>query len=192
MPTVLGGGDFERIQIATENALLNHDISDQRTPDQVLFRFFKPGNNQQSSPSMNVDGSSTPVLFEVGFPYQWLLSRINLIINDTTMTSIKFGGITALTNGLILQVLDESDNELQDFLDGQTIQANRDWVPLAGVDVQFNFAAGVDLLAVRWTVARAGAPMLIPANGVVRITVQDDLEAIDFFEVMAQGVRPGA
>lgn len=181
----LSGGDLDRIQNAIERALTIDRVDLCRSADQVLFRYFKADNDQQSSPSMNVNGSSTPINFEVGFPYEWLLFRINIIIHDSAITTNTFGGLPALTNGLRILAVDANDNELQDFKDGQTIKANRDWVPLAGVDV---YTVG-DMLAIRWTIAKAGSPIWFDGGGKMRVIVQDNLSGLDFFEMMAQGIR---
>ncbi len=187
-------GDFIRLQGMVEAALIAHfgaplfASSGTRDPDEFIYSFFRPDNNPASSPDMDVDGSGTAVLFEVGFDFDWRLTRINLVINDNNMTSIKFGGLSALGNGLILQVVNAPGIEQIDFFDGLTIKANRDWHALAGVDANLDVSAGVDIFDVRWTIEKAGAPMLIPANWTVRITVQDNLTGIDFFHMMAQGI----
>ena len=187
-------GDFIRLRGEIENALIAHfgaprnPKSDTRDPDEFVYSFFRPDNDPGQSPDMNVDGSVTAVLFEVGFDFDWRLTRINVIINDNNMTSIRFGGLGALANGLILQVVNAPGIEQINFMDGLTLKANRDWHALAGVDANLDVAAGVDIFDVRWTVEKAGAQMLVPANWTMRITVQDNLLGLDFFRIMAQGI----
>jgi len=79
------------------------------TLDSPLDRAF-PSSSFVSigSKSMNVDGSTTPVLFDVGpkmLPTTlWDVVRVLFIIrDDAAMDSAKFGGITALTNGVVLR-----------------------------------------------------------------------------------------
>lgn len=59
--------------------------------------------------NMNVNGSITPVIYNISPPagVQWDINRIIIgILDDTAMDDSKFGGISSLTNGLVFRIKD--------------------------------------------------------------------------------------
>jgi hypothetical protein len=62
----------------------------------------------RTNPNLNVNGAVTPVVFQIK-PPPGKLWDINLmsasIIDDTAMDDAKFGGITALTNGVVFRTV---------------------------------------------------------------------------------------
>lgn len=70
------------------------------------YAFTAAANVTYGSMALNVDGSSTPVVFAVGAaPGTRLdITQVRIALTDNAeMDDGKFGGITALTNGLVLQ-----------------------------------------------------------------------------------------
>jgi hypothetical protein len=140
--------------------------------------------------------SDTSKTFEYTVPAgkNFYLQRVNFVIVDGSITPAKFGGLSALTNGLKIQVLSSAGAEVIDFTDGQNIKTNSDFALLAGVDSIIRPAAGDDMFPVRWTIDKAGDLKAEKGNfimgplSVFRITVQDDLSGITLFKAMIQGV----
>jgi hypothetical protein len=131
-------------------------------PSQVYFELFR---NSSLSADMNVDGSVTPVVFEVVATQRIYVQRVNFEIVDGSITPTKFAGLTALTNGVLVRIVDSDDNVLKDFLDGETIKQNSDWSLLAGSDVPITAAAGDDELPIRWTVSKGTGDALELSDG---------------------------
>ena len=116
------------------------------------------------------------------------VERINFQMIDGSMTLNKFGGLSALTNGCRVIVVDPDGTEQFDFLDGRALQANHDFALLAGVDSLIEPAAGDDSMPIRWTLSKAfGEPIELPTDWRLRFAIQDDLTGITTFRAMAQG-----
>lgn len=147
---------------------------------------------------MNVDGSVAAVNYDyvvpAGTQYKtFLFSRINFEIVDTAMQWDRFGGIIGgLTNGLLLQVLDNVNVIRQDYdTTRRPIMTNADFSPLAGIDNPLTAAAGPDAMPIRFSIFKAGRRMTLFPNWRIRVIVQDDLSAITIFRSMIQGIlRP--
>ena len=145
--------------------------------------------DNSSSIDMNIDGSVTPVPFDYVATTDVLIARSNIYIIDANPTPVQFGGIAALTNGLLIQVLDASLNALKTFSAQEPIVSNADFVGLAGTDVSFAIGAGTDSVAVRWTMNRmtGGPGMILRAGHRFRVLVRDDLTGITTFHWTIQG-----
>lgn len=160
-----------------------------RSAGKFVYEFLKNG----ASADLNIDGS-TPVNFTYTVPASktLILARFNFALVDGSMTYGKFGGLTALTNGLKLEILDtDGSTQLLDFTGGLNIKTNEDFACLAGVDAIAEPAAGDDFMPIRFTVNKAGAPMLVHEGQVIRLVVQDNLSALSHFRCMVQGIFDG-
>ena len=117
--------------------------------------------------------------------------RILPTIIDGSITITKFGGISALTNGVLVKAYDKNGAEVLDFMDGQTIKTNACWGCLAGVDTVIENAAGDDAFGVRWTIAKGMTPdgIQLYSGESIRFTIQDNLAALTDFKAMVQGVK---
>lgn len=157
------------------------------TADEFIYKYLRNG----ASPDCNVDGSLTPQVFEYVVPagkHSWLY-RINCEGHNGSITRDNFLGISALTNGLLFQVLDDQDNVLIDFTDGEGIKITTEFSALSGVDTQIDTrGGGEDGIAVRWTFERAGEPIFMKAGYKFRMTVRDDLSGISQLRWMLQGI----
>jgi hypothetical protein len=142
-----------------------------------------------STVDMNVDASGT-IAYKYTVPSGKTLEaqRINFGLVDGAMTYGKFGGLTALTNGIKVEVLDNAGGTIIDFFNGQTVKSNEDFAALAGVDAIAEPAAGDDFMPIRWTIAKAGAAMRLQENEVIQLVLQDNLSNLSYFRAMIQGV----
>lgn len=144
--------------------------------------------------AMNVNGSVSAVNFDYKVPSgtvykKFMLSRIDFVIVDGAIRWGQFGGIATLTNGLLVQILDDADVVLQHFAtDVHPIVNNEDFGGLAGADNVIILAAGDDALPVRFSIFKSGNPMALLPNWRVRVVVQDNLTGLTHFDAMVQGV----
>ena len=144
---------------------------------------------------MNVDGSGTAQNFDYKVPAgtvykRFLFSRLNIGIVDGGIGWGEFAGLGALlTNGLLLQILDDQSVVLQDFgTTADPIKANENFIDLAGADAIAVPAAGDDAFPVRFSIFKSGNMMTLLPNYSVRLVVQDDLTDLSHFHAMVQGI----
>jgi hypothetical protein len=166
--------------------------------DDVFFKLLANAADSDS-PEMNVNGASTPVNFDVTPPAGDLsrctIRRLCVAILATAIRPEWFGSVDVRTAGVGLRmvVVDADDNEVLDFLDGQTIKSNAEWPLLAGVDnpTTAPVGAGDDSFAVRWTLSNAldGKPLTLRPGERLRAIVADNLTGLTLFRIMAQGTR---
>jgi hypothetical protein len=161
--------------------------------DEFLFRAFRDG---AGNPNMAVDGSVTPVSFNVTVPANelWLVSRFGLHMIDPDIEFENFAGLGApLSNGILFHVMDDKGNVALDFLDGLPIVRTLGFAHLSPDGVEFaqnKQGAGLnDSISVRWSLVRTGYSLWLPAGYSVRITVRDNLSPVDHFNAVAQGRR---
>ena len=158
-------------------------VSTAKESDAFIFEFFRNG----ASRDMNVDGT-TPVNFDWVAAVDTNVERINFFIQDAGILPAKFGGLAELSTGCLIKALDtDGATVIKDFYDGETIKTHQEFNLLAGVDTGTTAATGDDVAPTRWTIANAGAKLLLLANQRIRFTVQDDLSALTKFYAMLQG-----
>jgi hypothetical protein len=142
--------------------------------------------------NMNVVGSlASPVIFEIDPPVGtiWQFTRVMLSITDqTAMDDAKFGGITALTNGVSLRATTEA---------GRTVvfanwKSNSDMkLDMYDVDYSTKAPSGFFGLNGRWTFTKA--EVVAELNGdaspvqKLEILIQDNLSGLDTFYMRGQG-----
>ena len=156
-----------------------------------IFSYFRNGE----SADMNVDGSSTAVSFRHSCAQvadnvgkKQAIERINFSLQDASIRLNRFGGIAALTNGLIIQAVDEFGS-ITDFTDDVPITTLGEFSNLAGIDSVAIAASGDDNWACRWTISKSGSPLYLKEGEYIEILVQDDLSDLTSFRAMAQGIN---
>jgi len=104
------GPDGTIVEVSPHQSLAVHNIpaplEAENTPNRV--RYYK---DLTTLSGMNVDGSSTPVEFEIiadtdGDIY---LQQLTIVIADTAVSHNDFGNISALTNGWDLEVHEQGN-----------------------------------------------------------------------------------
>ncbi len=138
---------------------------------------------------MDVNGSSTPVSFQVVVPAGkvGIISRVVFHMVDGGMTWAEFGGITALSNGVLVRARDSNDDVLLDFMDGAALTSNSMFAHLAGVDAFLSVEAQDDAFSVRWSLFKTGYVPYLTAGQYLELLVQDNLSAITHFQAILQG-----
>jgi hypothetical protein len=159
-------------------------------PGDMIYAYLTEVSGASGGDTENMNPAAalgTPSIYEVDVGIHWLLNRITLGLLGSNPTSVKFGNIGALTNGVKIEIVDANGATLQDFTGGRPPKRNADFNYLTGVDTVIELTVGLDFVRVRFTIARAGSDMLVVPGNKLRFTIQDDLSAIDEFRAMGQG-----
>lgn len=141
------------------------------------------------SEDMTVNGSVTPVQFEVTSATRdvFINRMIGEIKDGGVWAAEDYGSLTALTNGVKLEVLDASDNVLLDLLDGDTIKYNAEWNAVC-YDAQIvTYGSGDTILVFRWTFAKDGQPLHLAPTERLVMTIQDNLTTLSEQEMSVRG-----
>ena len=147
-----------------------------------------------SSKNMNVDGSVTPVVFELRTGSPSIPSKIDItrmIFVCTTASAIdlnKFGDIVGgLRNGIVFR---STDGEIRNIFN---VKTNHD---LSGLMYDFtvyeasNPAQGIDGFTARLTFSgqnKIGVVLRVDEGDNLQLIVQDDLSSLDNFEIILEG-----
>lgn len=138
------------------------------------------------SDELNVDGSSTPVNFTAEPPAgkNMIVYRLLLVMEDASMSWVKFAGRSALANGVIIYVTEDG---VERNIVTDPIKTNRDYVWNC-YDVEIDNATTA-ILRMRWTFSRAGTVLVLKdaESDNFRIAVNDDLTSVSYFKATIQG-----
>lgn len=175
-------------------ALVTAVVGDAITVDSPLdFAFTDSANGRRGKHNMNVDGSGAPVVFRITPEalengHSWDVVRINMTITDgTSMDDSTFGGIGALTNGVVCRKKD--GNYHNQF----NIKSNEDWATEA-FDAVYADRKPSGFFGYRarrtWGgQTKAGVVIRLSAtdNEQFEILIQDDLQGLVSFYIKVQG-----
>lgn len=151
-----------------------------------LRRYLKESGG---SVEMAVDGSSTAVNFELapGATEVFRVESIAFVVKLASAADFdKFGDLTALGNGLLVQTIDSDDSEIVDLLGGQAIKENFDLLSVGSLALKSG--AGSDGLQ---AVITPAVPIRLDgaASELLRVTVQDNLTGLTRFRAFVNGVK---
>lgn len=139
--------------------------------------------------NMAVSGSpASPIIYEIKPPVDevWHITRILILITDqSVMDDSKFGGITALTNGVVLR---QNNNGTISTI--TKWKANSDMTEdMFDVVYSDKAPAGFYGLRGRFTFTKAGSIVRLDGNlnQSLQITIQDDMTDLNIFRIKAQG-----
>lgn len=138
----------------------------------------------------NVNGSSTPVLFEYEAPESsiFLERMIISIIDFGAHDAALYGNGIILTNGIKVEVIEDDGSVHLDLLDGETIKSNGDWHAVCYDYTYHDIGTGDSIGTVRWTFGRTGEPLQLFEGEILRVTIQDDLTGLSNHTFQVQGV----
>ena len=157
------------------------------------YHLFKQLVNSAGSANMhgvNIT-SGTPERYHYVCPsgHNAAINRVNTSIVDGAMTPAKFGGLSALPNGLnIFKYEVDGITVAIDFNDGLPIKKNADWALLVGRDNTISVAAGVGGLPIRWSLWKSGTPLFLGDGESFAFCLQDSTTGIDDFRAEIQGL----
>ena len=145
----------------------------------------------------NVNGSVTPVLFRINPPAQGVivLTQLTAIVEMAgNFTTVSYGSLTALTNGIRVGFWDkDTEALLSELTAAHAIQSNADWAMYAN-DVQLNaWGGGNSMLVAKWNIADTRTSIVLPAGSqaAVGIEIRDNLSTLATHEFIAHGYTVG-
>lgn len=156
---------------------------------QPFFRHLDTVGDGTGSIDGNGNYSVTPRKLKLTAASELDLHRMMVEIRDTgAFSAEKYGALAELTNGVKVEAIDADDNVLIDLLDGTPIKSNAEWgANCYDVDLK-TWGAGDEFVLVRWTFAKAGAPLTLHAGESLQVTLQDDLSGLVEHHFLVQGV----
>ncbi len=186
------GVDFYQGEItsATPTTGDKHDVVMDTPMD---FAYLTEDLGSLGSREMNVDGSSTPVVFTVSpvglnAGTEWDITLMTFILLDSSaMDDGKFGGLDKLTNGFVIR----SDNGNNKNV--MNVKTNGEFAESAFDRVYSDKApAGQFSILIKRTISgkeNSGVVLRIEAStdDGIKCIVQDDLTGLDVFRVRVQG-----
>ena len=173
------------------------------TSTELTFKFFATSSGSADMTGTTAADSSTPTKFSypsvtgLAAGRTFSIARTNWMIQDAVIKNQGFGGIsTGLEHGLKVGIYSSSTisstvaPDTLDFMDGQTLKKHNQFAYLAGIDTMVSSTTPQNdgVVPVRWTIAKAGAPLTMTSGQQFRIVVQDNLAALTEFQAMVQGV----
>lgn len=150
-----------------------------------------------ASKEMNVNGG-TPKTFSYSPAARSILRKMKIIlIDDGTSTSIKFGSITGLTNGVLIQtVIGATTTTLATFKDNGDLTSHCDQVSfgssavlsILGIVTPQGFLNSTDVMegSIEFPKASEVDAIILEAGDTIQAVVQDDLTNIDLFRITVE------
>jgi hypothetical protein len=143
----------------------------------------------------NVNGSVTPVPFWYG-PASTERTAVHRLIveieDNATITADNYGGVSALTNGITVKVIQGNESTgvvVTDLLDGDPIKNHVNWAAHCYDVTEHTYGSGNNFVVVRWTFAKSGRPLILDGriNEKLVVTVNDDLSTLVDHQFQIQG-----
>lgn len=140
----------------------------------------------------NADGSVSPVIFKMANDANQAIDITRILIHITdeiAMDDSKFGGLTALTRGVVLRKK-KADGSYTNYWN-RAVKTNGE-LGLVAFDKEYDpkAPAGVYGLRARYTMggqSKHGVVIRLSINEELQLVVQDDLTGLLTFEIMAEG-----
>jgi hypothetical protein len=137
---------------------------------------------------------AAPISYKIQPPANetWHIIRLLLTISDATNTAMTinlFGNIAALTNGVVVR---RDNNGTKTTLTNW--KSNADFYEDAyDVDLTLQSPGTEKGMAVRWTIEKAGSYVKLEGanSDYLEVLIQDDLTALDDFQIKIQGHPEG-
>ncbi len=168
------------------------NVPDSSLANKFLFKRLENNGNHD----MNIDGSSTNVEFTYTSPVNkdTFITQITFIIryNDINIpdnvlrSQLSFAGMdNGLTNGILINVLDANNNVMLNLSSVMPIKRNLDFALLSSSNI--NIDLNNDVILINWKLTDAGSKLLLEENQTLKVTIQDNLSSLLFFNTMIQG-----
>jgi len=176
----------KKVTVTTDGAKERLDVNATFSENPFPGLSFSSFLENVGSSDMRVDGSGTPVTFTTAPPTGkiWYIHTIDVIIEDTGMNFTKFGGLTALTNGVDFKVKQNGLSEAA----LATVNRNGDFYIFA--NDAFIESSTTDILVahIRVQINTGTTMKLIDSNSdSFSVVVNDNLTSLDVFQVLLRG-----
>lgn len=147
---------------------------------EIFYRKF----TFNGSPNLNVDGSVIPVEFKIEDPdlNDFIVTRVDYIISiNETMDLNNFGDVPELTNGISFaidgNVIFKNNGDLLLFVSDATIDSAKIEGTLTSI------------INGHWSLEASFQNGLIANKDLLKITINDNLSSIAFFQVAVSGIK---
>lgn len=154
-------------------------------PQNRLDQLFSTGGDGSGTTNMNV-AVATDFKIVASTETEMQITRILFKMRDANMRLNQFGGIATLTNGITITARDTNDAVLHTF-NPLVIKSLDDFGLLAGLDSVIEPSVGDDTWYCRWTLEKAGRPIILFPAQYLMIDINDDLSGLTEFYAQAQG-----
>ena len=158
-----------------------------------FFQFLDSLGDGTGRINHNLNYSSTPdtaFIENTNTLKRLVLYRMIVSIQDANgMIATEYGNLnTALTNGIIIKVLDKDNNvKINLTSENNPIKYNAAWAGYCyDADVK-GWGTGDDVLAVRWTFANSGKPITLLPGWKLIVILNDDLTGLTEHHFHVQG-----
>lgn len=160
--------------------------------DRFVFRALDATGDGTGATTANGDYSLSAQDFKITAPsaYRYEVERLIVSVYDTAgMQAQEYGNLGAeLTNGIEILVLNASDETILDVTDGRPIVRNSDWgARCYDVDVK-SWGSGNEMLVARWTLAKAGAGLLLKQGQSLAVRLNDNFTGLIGHTFEVQGL----
>jgi len=149
------------------------------------------GTTVDMSNSATTASTTAPAVYHFTMPdgRSGTLERVTMLLIDGSIDLTKFGGISALTNGLKMYTETAGGTTITNYTTDVTVKKSGDFVLFAGPDAGMVNELGStdDTQLIRWTFAKAGQPIKLNSGESFNIAVQDDITSLTEFVAMVQG-----
>lgn len=95
----------------------------------LCYAFPVTANVKRTSPNMNINGATTPIIFSAKTPVgvQWDINILSIdMLDNAEMDDSLFGGIPALTNGVCFRTVDGTNRNIFTALDNGSFRRHCD------------------------------------------------------------------
>lgn len=168
---------------------MTYDYESIKYDDKRFFgEFLHLDGNPASTKNANVNGSTTPAVFQVqpnqlGHPFV-VVERMLVTIEDGTIRADEYGGIDVISAGGGIHTEYEKDGSVHDLDGGSIVQSNVGWAAHCYDVSEHTFGSGNSFVTVRWTFRH---PLVLRDADHLRVTISADLSSLAGHTFMAQG-----
>lgn len=161
-------------------------------PNNCFYRYLDTNGDGTGDIDASVDGSSTPVEFYIQ-PESGKTLFINRMIvylrcGRAAFSADAYGDISALANGVNIDIRKVSDDTIINHLDGEIgICTNSCWGALCYDAEPDNYGTGDRSIRVRWSFFKAGRPLHLSDQEKLVVTINDNLSTLVAHKFMVQG-----
>lgn len=132
---------------------------------------------------------ASPGIFEFITPNNafFAIATFTLVLVDTGITPLLFGGLPALSNGMTITVVDENNVQKYNLHAGSPIKQNYEFAHIAGASYLLEQGGAADQITLNWESAVLGLYPTMRPGWKFRVTIQDNLTGIDKLEASIGG-----
>ncbi|MCW2309717.1 hypothetical protein [Rhodobium gokarnense] len=170
-------GAYTNVATTAQGSLLVASEGTDVVAENLLFRYLDTVGDGSGTKNAVGNYASPTQDFRITCPANeiYVISRMLVLLRDGgTLSADEYGNLSALTNGILVKVLDSGDSELIDLTDNVPIKSNLHWSRLCYDVTEHDWATGDNFVAVRWTFAASGAPILLTAGESLAVRLSDD------------------